>query len=121
MATANFVRRNRYQDSVTLMQVAVNLRAVEGVEDAALMMGTAPNKAMLTEADLLTAEGEKAGPNDLIISVRGADWAIERASQKIEELLRAQTGSAESGKGNRARVPHSLAGGSQLSLEPTSC
>jgi len=30
----NFVRRSFYQDSVTLMQVAVRLRALAGVEDA---------------------------------------------------------------------------------------
>ena len=70
MITQNWVQANHYQDSVTLMQAAVRLRAVAGVGDAALMMGTAPNKELLQEAGLLTPAGTAAGPNDLIIAVQ---------------------------------------------------
>ena len=62
MKTVNFVKRNRYQDSVTLMQAAVRLREIEGIEDASLMMGTDPNKEILAEAGLLEDEGSIAGP-----------------------------------------------------------
>ena len=44
MKTINQVERNRYQDSVTLMQAAVSLREIEGIADASLMMGSEPNK-----------------------------------------------------------------------------
>src|SRR5690348_16967039 len=65
MITVDLIQPNRYQDSVTLMQVAGQVRALPGVADAALMMGTDPNKEMLRAAGLLTDEGAAAGPNDL--------------------------------------------------------
>lgn len=90
MVTINLVKSNRYQDSVTLMQVAGRLRAQSGVEDAALMMGTEPNKAMLSEAGLLAPEGEAAGPNDLIISMRGESAALDALHNQIDSLLQAE-------------------------------
>jgi hypothetical protein len=37
------------------------------------MLGTPSNRTLLRDAKLLAAEGEAAGPNDLIIAVRGSD------------------------------------------------
>lgn len=110
MKIANFVQKNRYQDSVTLMQVAAELRDTRGVEDAALMMGTEPNKEMLSEAGLLAAEGQGAGPNDLIVALRGSEEGIGLAAGRVEEMLRAQTAT---GTGSRAeaQAPHSLSSG----------
>src|SRR5881392_4294513 len=90
MITWNQVKTNRYQDSVTLMQVAVRLRDLDGIEDASLMMGTEPNKEMLGEAGLLTPDGQAAGPNDLIVAMRGTQQAIESAQGQMEDLLRAE-------------------------------
>src|SRR5215217_6947988 len=114
MQTVNLVMRNRYQDSVTLMQVAVRLRELEGIEDASLMMGTEPNREMLAEAGLLTSTGEAAGPNDLIVALWGTSEAIEEAQANLEVLMRAEIPVAS---GEQARViPHSLSGGlAQLS------
>jgi succinyl-CoA synthetase alpha subunit len=108
MVTVNIVKPNRYQDSVTLMQVAGHVREIEGIEDAALMMGTAPNKEMLFEAGLLAAEGGVAGPNDLIVAVRGEDGAIEAVKAQLEELLQAGKQAAGPGK---LEEPHTLAEG----------
>ena len=110
MKTANFVLRNRYQDSVTLMQVAVGLRTSDGIEDAALMMGTDPNKEMLAEAGLLAEEGRSAGPNDLIVAVRGSYEAVQQAAERVEEMLRSQTASTDGSQAS-VRTPHSLASG----------
>jgi FdrA protein len=90
MPVTNIVKQNRYQDSVTLMQVAVRLRAIMGVEDASLMMGTEPNKEMLAEAGLLAAEGRIAGPNDLIIAVSGTGDALSGIEAELEALLQAE-------------------------------
>jgi succinyl-CoA synthetase alpha subunit len=81
---------------------------IEGIEDAALMMGTAPNKEMLFEAGLLAAEGGVAGPNDLIVAVRGEDGAIEAVKAQLEELLQAGKQAAGPGK---LEEPHTLAEG----------
>ncbi len=110
MTTINLVKPNRYQDSVTLMQMAVSLRALEGIGEASLMMGTDPNKEILGEAGLLAPDGERAGPNDLIIALRGETSAVEAAQGKIEELLRAGT-PQEADREPGAAAPHTIAGG----------
>src|SRR5437868_44168 len=85
MMTINLIKPNRYQDSVTLMQVAVKLRELHGIDEASLMMGTQPNKEMLEEAGLLTSGGHTAGPNDLIIAVRGDEAAVQMVEEQLEE------------------------------------
>ena len=70
---ANRVERGRYFDSVALMRVARRIGALAGVEDAALMIGTPANKALLAQAGLLAPEGARAEPNDLVIAVRAAE------------------------------------------------
>jgi FdrA protein len=72
---ANRVERGRYLDSVALMRVSRRVGALPGVEAAALMIGTPSNKALLREAGLLSADAERAEPNDLIIAVRASDAA----------------------------------------------
>jgi len=73
----NEIRRGLYLDSVRLMQIAAALKSdVPGVEEAALMIGTPANLAILAAAGLI-AGGVDAGPNDLVIAVcaRDADAA----------------------------------------------
>jgi FdrA protein len=69
----NRVEKGRYLDSVALMRVSRRLAALPGVEAAAAMLGTPANRKLLRDAGLLVAAGEAAGPNDLIIAVRGGD------------------------------------------------
>jgi FdrA protein len=87
MKTMNRVERGRYLDSVALMRVSRRLAALPGVENAALMIGTPANKALLREAGLLAGEGEAAGPNDLIIAVRAGDpvAALAQAATFLDE------------------------------------
>jgi hypothetical protein len=67
------------------MQLAQRLRTAQGVDDAAVMMGTESNKAALRASDLLSAEGEAASPSDLIIAVRAANSVL--AEEAIESAL----------------------------------
>ena len=85
----NAVRRGFYLDSVALMRLSREIAALSGVEDAALMMATPANKAILTEAGLLDPDGPSAGANDLILAVRAqgaeaADAALAAASLLLE-------------------------------------
>ncbi|MDQ2807276.1 MAG: hypothetical protein M3Z04_10265, partial [Chloroflexota bacterium] len=114
MITHNWVKANRYQDSVTLMQAAVRLRAHIGVGDAALMMGTAPNKELLHEAGLLAPAGTAAGPNDLIIAVQGDAAALDGIAADLESLLQADNAGA--GQPRAPDRPHNLAAG--LAAQP---
>jgi len=76
--TLNRVERGRYLDSVALMRLSRRLAALPGVQGAALMIGSPSNKALLRDAGLLGAEGEGAGPNDIVIAVRASDEASAR-------------------------------------------
>jgi len=101
----NFVRRSFYQDSVTLMRLTRDLEAVAGVRRAAAMMGTPPNRALLAGAGLLAAEGEAAGPADLVIAVAADDaGAAEAARAAVEDALTA----ARAGAARATAPPRTL-------------
>lgn len=74
--TRNVVQENAYFDSVVLMRVAARLNEQAGIEIASLMMGTDSNREMLQAAGLLAGEGKEAGPNDLIVAVRGEESCL---------------------------------------------
>ena len=85
----NAVRGGFYLDSVALMRFSREIAALSGVEDAALMMATPANRAILAEAGLLDLDGQSAGANDLILAVRAqgaeaADAALAAASLLLE-------------------------------------
>ena len=84
---ANRVERGRYLDSVALMRVSRRIGALPGVEAAALMIGTPSNKDLMREAGLLSADGERAEPNDLVIAVRASNaaGAIDSALAMLAE------------------------------------
>ena len=108
MITRNLVQPNRYQDSVTLMQVAERVRARDGITTAALMMGTPPNKEILQDAGQLTADGETAGPNDLIVALQGSADAVAAVEAELDDLLRAELPAPTD---RAVLAPHSLAEG----------
>lgn len=78
--TVNEVRRGFYLDSVALMRVARTLGEMPGVEEAALMMGTAANCALMADAGVLDETGRTAGANDLVVAVRATDRAFAEAA-----------------------------------------
>lgn len=77
-----------YQDSVVLMRVAAQVRKAAGVREVALFMGTPANHALLEQAGLASVAGRRAGPNDLIITVRADDEAAAAAGvASVRDLL----------------------------------
>ena len=85
------IKKNAYYDSVTLMLVTDEIKKIEGVEEALVGMGTDTNKSFLKDLEMLTPEIEKAGPNDLIIAVKGKESVINEVFKKVEELLKSET------------------------------
>ncbi|WP_338703048.1 transcriptional regulator [Streptomyces sp. Q6] len=85
--TLNVVRSDAYADSVALMRAAGHLTDLPGVETASLVMATAPNKRLLADAGLLTADGDRARPADLLIALRGSADALDRAVAAVDGLL----------------------------------
>ena len=72
---AHQVVPNLYRDSVSLMQLSATLGALPGVEQASAVMATPANLALLREAGLLRRRAIAAGPNDLLVAVRGKSAA----------------------------------------------
>ncbi|MBN2146494.1 MAG: acyl-CoA synthetase FdrA [Anaerolineales bacterium] len=87
MPVQTLIKPSQYYDSVSLMLVARDLAAFQGVADAAVMMATEANKGILKEAGLLTPQAEAASPNDLVIAVRADQSTIAAALAEAEKLL----------------------------------
>ena len=77
------------------------------VIDAAMMMGTAPNQAILADAGLLGDQGRRAGGGDLIIAVRAKTAAAAKAAMLAAEaqLQQPRAGGGEARRGPRRPGP----------------
>jgi FdrA protein len=79
-----------YQDSVVLMRIASQVRTMPDVCEAAAVMGTPANHAILDQAGMTSDATRSAGPNDLVFAVRAetrsaAATAIDRARELLTE------------------------------------
>ena len=63
------IKKNTYQDSVSLMLLTNHLSSVDGVNKIQVMMGTPANKDIFKGSGLFTDELEDAAPSDLCIVV----------------------------------------------------
>lgn len=106
MAIRSIIKTNEYHDSVSLMLVAGELSGSPGVQDAAVVMATEANQALLDQAGLLTPEIAAATPNDLVIVVRADEAALEALLAQAERLLKA--GAKQDGGGAAEYRPKSL-------------
>ncbi len=86
----NQVRRGFYLDSVALMRLSRQIAGMDGVAEAALMMGTSANKQIMEDAGLLAEGGQAAQGGDLVIGIRAATQAAADAalSAALEDLDR---------------------------------
>ncbi len=79
-----------YRDSVTLMSLAAELQKMEGILEAGVVMATPSNLDILSRSNMLPEDLE-AGPDDLLISVRGTDTDSIKAALKLaDEKLTAE-------------------------------
>ncbi len=85
------IRSGVYYDSAVLMKLQQSLLALPGVLDAGVVMATEANKDLLAQVGLLAAEVSGAGPNDLVIVVKGeSETAAQTALQRVDELIAAR-------------------------------
>ncbi|HSK86975.1 MAG TPA: acyl-CoA synthetase FdrA [Anaerolineales bacterium] len=99
MTVKTLIKTSEYHDSVSLMLVARELSKLEGIKDAAVVMGTEANKSILTDSGLLTEEVKAASPNDLVIAVAASsDSLADAALQKAEVLLKQKASAARTGE-----------------------
>jgi FdrA protein len=89
--TKGEIRSGVYYDSVILMQLQRALSELPGVIDAGVIMGTDANKELLEQSDLLAPEIQAAGPDDMLIVVKGEDeTAVNAALENVDALLAAR-------------------------------
>ncbi len=85
MTVCNHVLRNTYRDSVVLMRLSQELESVPGVVQATAMMGTPNNRELLRGVGLLSAAGEAATPNDLVVAIE-----LDTPQREAEALAKAE-------------------------------
>lgn len=95
MAIANTVLWGRYLDSVKLMQISKKIREKEGVIDAAAIVATSENKAILKETGMLFEGFSVAGESDICLAVKAesqqlADNILTEAEEWINKGLPGQ-------------------------------
>ena len=84
----NVVKRNLQRDSVQLLHLSEEARKIQGVKDAALVMGTQTNKEILTKLGLLTEEGKAALASDMLLAVKtDSEKQADICLQEVEQLL----------------------------------
>ena len=120
------VRKNRYFDSVFLMQAAHRLAGQPGIHDAFALMGTEANRTVLEGlgygTGALAAELARAAPNDLVFAFEGEEAAVQAVALDPDRWLSRRPGDSaaahgEAGAGEREeREPRSLE--ESLALRP---
>lgn len=95
----NVIKPNTYFDSVTLMLFSSKLNSVNGIEQAAVMMGTNHNKELMINSGVLTkAQADKAGSNDLIIGIKAVSQTIiDQAIKVLNEQFENKTKTSSNG------------------------
>jgi succinyl-CoA synthetase alpha subunit len=71
-----------------LLHLSEEARRIDGIQDAAVVMGTTTNKEILEKLGLLTKDGRLASPNDMILAIKVASSTLaQTALQKLERLI----------------------------------
>lgn len=105
---AGQVKKGAYFDSVTLMTIGRHVQSLAGVMDAAIVMGTAENRAILEASGLLLPEFGQTRETDLLIALKLADASrAEPVLTEIEQQF--QLARSRKDQGSQAR-PRSLDG-----------
>jgi len=88
MFIKSLIKKGVYHDSVSLMKAAKELNGISGVVDSAVVMATRENKNILKNSGLYSAELDKSGDSDLVITVKAKDaGAAQRGLKQAEEIL----------------------------------
>jgi FdrA protein len=88
MIVKGLIKKGEYFDSVSLMIVSRELSALNGVKDAAVVMGTQENKSILESAGLMLPEFAASADSELLISVKAdSEDLAEAAMNKVGDLF----------------------------------
>ncbi|MCL1847370.1 MAG: acyl-CoA synthetase FdrA [Coriobacteriia bacterium] len=102
------IKKNSYQDSITLMLLTNSIAELEGVQKVSIMMGTPANKDILAAGGLGTPELAQASPNDIAIVMDLSDDSLaDDVLASIEGFLARQGEKAASGSGGEKKTARS--------------
>ncbi|MDC5699340.1 FdrA family protein [Intrasporangium calvum] len=108
MADQVEIRSGAYYDSVSLMQVSRTVAAAPGVEAAQVAMATELN------LDVIRAMGFEipaAGPNDLVVAIRGDDEGVAAGRAALDDALAGlRSAATQAGGFGDAPAPRTLGG-----------
>jgi len=108
MSQATRVVHNLYRDSVSLMELSAALGKMSGMEQASVVMATPANVSLLREARFIDGK-IAAGPNDLLIVLRGrSDAELGAAMEFAEKALNDVPRSHAAGANQVAMPPKSV-------------
>ncbi len=102
------VRRGVYRDSVTLLRISQAAASVPGVTAAQVAMATPLNTELAADLGFSTPDG--AGPNDLMITIRGADdAAVAAALAAVDTAMNTRAGAGSTATGPAPRTVRAAA------------
>jgi len=106
MKQYNKIHESTYFDSVTLMLISSKLGDLDGVQEAAVMMGTDHNKRLMIQSGVLDPEtAERVRPNDMVVGILAeSDEVIHTALARLEELMHEKNQSAD----EKVEIVHSI-------------
>ena len=83
------IARERYYDSVFLMLITREVKALPGINDAVVSLATPSNVENLARVGFTSPELEKAGPNDLVVAIDAKDdGSLAAAQAHVEDMFR---------------------------------
>lgn len=93
MVIHNLVKQNAYFDSVTLMLFSSKITGLPGIKEAAVMMGTDHNKALMKNSGILSDEvAATVTGNDLVIGILAeSQEVIDQAMEILNEQFHSKT------------------------------
>jgi len=97
------IRKDSYYDSVLLMRISREVKALNGVEDAVVAMATPHNKELLAKTGFASAALSAATANDLVIAVKAAGMEQSDIDNAVEVLMKARVDDK-----TEAELPQSL-------------
>lgn len=101
------ISKGRWVDSVLLMKLTRDLEALPGVRQAAAVMATDANRALLADLGWNARDFGAAGPSDLVVAVAGDEPGLSAALAVVEELLAKRRGAGAGA--SRSPAPRTIA------------
>jgi succinyl-CoA synthetase alpha subunit len=92
MMFAGEVKKSAYFDSITLMQCGKKIAAMDGIGDAAVVMGTNANRAILHSSGLWLGEFDGASDADLLVAVKAENETAAHAALAAVDAILSESG-----------------------------